>query len=272
MDDILARATELERALAASARRFVAVQDARDPTSGARVATLAGDHVVVDGGRYAGSNISRLYGLGLFGSVTGALLSDVRAFYASSRYSPRAFVYAPVADRVEKALGDAGFTALRTDVVLWRGIDTPGVDADAQELRCDDVAAWTRALAPAFGAEDEPEATLLHRHAPFVVAPNAIFAVRDDGAITAGGALALEGEVAYFLADGTRPEARGRGHQRALIDARLRAAGAAGARVAFAITSEGVVSERNYLRAGFARLCTAEILTCAPVGAGPSTT
>jgi len=263
MADARTLAALLEHALAESARRFVDVQRARDTESGARTRVLSGGHVVVDGGRHAGSNISRVYGLGLHEPVDRALLEEVTGFFATSRFAARALVYAPVEPRVRPALVDAGFAPLRTDVVLWRGLDDV-VHAEAEgapSLVCDDLVSWTRALAPAFDAQDEREDTLLHRHAAFVAPPNAVFAVVDDGAIVAGGALALEGEVAYFLADGTRTEARGRGHQCALIDARVRYAARRGARHAFAITADGVVSERNYLRAGFVRLCTAEIFT-----------
>lgn len=263
MTDALALVALLERALAESARRFVDVQRARDPESGARSRVLSGAHVVVDGGRHAGSNISRVYGLGLDAPCDRALLDEVARFFANGRFAARALVYAPVEPRARPSLVDAGFSPLRTDVVLWRAIDDGPRDAarDEPSLVWDDLGSWTRALAPAFDAEHEREETLLHRHAAFVAPPNAAFAVVDEGAIVAGGALALEGEVAYFLADGTRSEARGRGHQGALIDARVRYAKLHGARHAFAITADGVVSERNYLRAGFVRLCTAEIFT-----------
>jgi GNAT superfamily N-acetyltransferase len=76
----------------------------------------------------------------------------------------------------------------------------------------------------------------------------------DGPDLVALGTLTLEGEGAYLGAAGTRPDARGRGAQTALIAARVSRAAALGVRWCCAETNTAVpISLRNLERAGFER-------------------
>ena len=261
MDLVRAHVERLERALAESARHFVRIQLALDPACGARVVDIAG-HLVVDGGRHAGANISRVYGLGLTPPLDAASLDAMMAFFVDDARRPRVFLTPFVDARTRALLASRGFTSLRDDVVLGRALDdghTEPAPAGVVVTQATDADAWSRVVVSAFGAEHEGADTLRIRHAPFFAEPNATYVATAFGEPAGGAVLARAGDVAYLLADGTRDEHRGRGVQRALIAARLRDARAAGARFAYAITAPDVTSERNYLRMGFARVCVAEI-------------
>jgi GNAT superfamily N-acetyltransferase len=70
-------------------------------------------------------------------------------------------------------------------------------------------------------------------------------------AVAGVGLMSVRNGVAYLMADGVAPAFRGRGLQRALIEARMAAAIAAGCDLAAATTIPGTLSQRNYERCGF---------------------
>jgi len=72
-----------------------------------------------------------------------------------------------------------------------------------------------------------------------------------DGEPAAGAAVSVRGEQAFLVGDATLPGFRGRGLQSALLRSRLRAAEAAGCRMAVAGVSPGGASHRNFERHGF---------------------
>ena len=76
--------------------------------------------------------------------------------------------------------------------------------------------------------------------------------IRGGGGWIACGELVPAAGVGIFSNDATRPSARGRGAQTALIQARLRTAATLGLVGLMAEVAPGSTSERNYLRCGFA--------------------
>jgi GNAT superfamily N-acetyltransferase len=260
-----ALAQRLERALAFSAQEFVRIQLAIDAHSRARSACIGG-HVVVDAGPHQNLNLARVYGLGLDGPVDDATLDDIEHFFDEGRCLPRVLLSPFVDAGLRTALFSRGFHEVRQDTVLVRALDDEPVERAVHDDAIDivvehDVATWTHLLAPAFGTTTESFALQHARHAPFVAPPNVALLAFVDGEIAGGAALTVAHETAYFVADGTRPEKRGRGVQSALIAARIAQARTRGATLAHAITAPGSTSERNYLRAGFTRAWVASILT-----------
>ena len=75
--------------------------------------------------------------------------------------------------------------------------------------------------------------------------------IRGGGGWIACGELVPAAGVGIFSNDATRPSARGRGAQTALIQARLRTAATLGLVCLMAEVAPGGTSERNYLRCGF---------------------
>ena len=76
-------------------------------------------------------------------------------------------------------------------------------------------------------------------------------AATESGQVGAGGAMAVNDNVATLFADGTIPAYRREGMQRELIAARLNEALARGCDLATASTLPGSGSQRNYERMGF---------------------
>jgi GNAT superfamily N-acetyltransferase len=78
-----------------------------------------------------------------------------------------------------------------------------------------------------------------------------LFLASVDGEPAGAGILDVRGELGLLTSGSTRPPARGRGVQQALIDARVIAAAEAGCRWAISGSSFGNSSMRNLQRAGF---------------------
>jgi hypothetical protein len=77
------------------------------------------------------------------------------------------------------------------------------------------------------------------------------FLVEDCGEAIAAGSLHLHGGVALFAGASTVPAFRGRGAQRAPLQARIALAVAQGADLAIMVALPGSASHRNAQRAGF---------------------
>jgi len=77
------------------------------------------------------------------------------------------------------------------------------------------------------------------------------FLVEDRGEAIAAGSLHLHGGVALFAGASTVPAFRGRGAQRAPLQARIAFAVAQGADLAIMVALPGSASHRNAQRAGF---------------------
>lgn len=70
----------------------------------------------------------------------------------------------------------------------------------------------------------------------------------------------IDGDLAQLAGAGTRPHARGRGVQKALLQRRLADARAAGCTLAVVTTAPGTRSQDNVMRRGFELLYTRAIL------------
>ncbi|HEU5100722.1 MAG TPA: GNAT family N-acetyltransferase, partial [Roseiflexaceae bacterium] len=115
---------------------------------------------------------------------------------------------------------------------------------------------------------DEPDQATLHVLAPNFYSANGIcFFAWLDGQPAGGGGMYVHERVAELGGASTRPAFRRRGVQRALIDARLRAAYEQGCDLAMVITSPGTDSQRNVERAGF-RLAYTKVIAVAPPDRG----
>jgi GNAT superfamily N-acetyltransferase len=81
-----------------------------------------------------------------------------------------------------------------------------------------------------------------------------------DGEAVGEAVMRLDGDLAQIAGAGTRPHARGRGVQKALLRRRLADARAAGCTLAVVTTAPGTRSQDNVMRRGFALLYTRAIL------------
>jgi GNAT superfamily N-acetyltransferase len=86
------------------------------------------------------------------------------------------------------------------------------------------------------------------------------YLARVEGEAVGEAAMRIDGDLAQLAGAGTRPQARGRGVQKALLQRRLADARAAGCSLAVVTTAPGTRSQDNVMRRGFALLYTRAIL------------
>ena len=86
------------------------------------------------------------------------------------------------------------------------------------------------------------------------------YLARIEGEAVGEAAMRIDGDLAQLAGAGTRPHARGRGVQKALLQRRLADARAAGCTLAVVTTAPGTRSQDNVMRRGFQLLYTRAIL------------
>jgi GNAT superfamily N-acetyltransferase len=252
----LALSRRLERAEADSGARFVDAHVRVAPDGGACRTEVAGATVLFDG---PASPVTQTFGLGLFQPVTGPDLDAIEAFYRD-RAAPVYHEVSPLADPSALALlTERGYQPFEFTSMLFRPIGR-GVglgQAVNPEIR-------TRVI-----AEGERDGWVETSVRGWSETPGLEDFFRDLGTITAawegvysflaelGGrpvataSLSVGPGVAVLAGASTVPEARGRGAQLALLDARLRFAADRGCDLALMGAAPGSGSQRNAERHGF---------------------
>ncbi|AUX40345.1 hypothetical protein SOCE26_017450 [Sorangium cellulosum] len=235
------------------------------PGAPSAVERVAGGVIAYAG---AGSPLTRGRGLGMEGPVTAEEVDRLEDFFRS-RGVLASLGVSPYADpTLIEQLGRRGFVLEEFDHVLVRplsGAERPsplpeGVCVSRAEPA--DAEAWSRVVGQGFSGEEEVspgamDAGLMLFHEPRA----ACFWAHVDGRPAGGGAMAFHDGLASLFATSTRPEFRGRGVQRALIEARLAHAAASGCELASVVTAPGSASYRNMERAGFRVVYTRVVLT-----------
>ena len=191
----------------------------------------------------------------------GAKLSEVEAFYRTRGVVPRfQLTVAARPGRLDDELARRDWVREPGATVLQHGLETlPEApdDAAAGAVRVAERpdAGYTSvqdAVVPGSGAWAETRATALHDAG---LVPWHLDVRGDDGRAVAAGLAVLDPErrcVGLFSL-ATVPDARGRGHGRALVAAALRRAHAAGARCAYLqVDARNDAALRLYRRLGFA--------------------
>lgn len=220
--------------------------------------------------------MNKAVGMGLSGPVGPTEIAAVVDFFLSAGLEPRVEL-SPYADEsLLHELAGAGFILRRFAHVLARSTSLERAEPNQPDrIEGLDITVASRSergeldavcaiLGAAFypagaGAVPDPVDMLAWRR---TAEHPGVFAAlgRIDGAPVAAGLVEVEGDLATLFAMGVIPDARGRGIQRAMIDARLDIAGRRGARVATITTDPGAITERNALRRGFSPVCARAIM------------
>jgi hypothetical protein len=241
-DDALVRA--IERAMAANLEAYAAAVAGRRPDLGVATQRVAGAVAAHTG---AGSPLTTVKGLP--GAVRPQDLDAIEAFFRAHGAAAAVVELAPWPEAATAALlAERGYRVEGHEDVL--AITAPTARGALAPLRVEVVtpADWPD-LVRAY-EDDGPlirDLTLASADLPGV----RLAGIRDDadGRWIAAAQSVPSDDVVIFGNDGTHPDERGRGAQRALIEDRL-AAVTAGTLVA-AEVAPGSGSERNYLRCGF---------------------
>ena len=231
----------IEHAMARDLRDYVAAYRRYAPGAGATSIDVAGGVAASTG---PDSPLTTVKGAGP--NLSGRDLATIEAFFGDHGAATATIEMAPwITDDAARALADSGYQVTDHEDVMVSGAQRaePG-------LAVEDIAieAWPVVMRRCYElVEGSVVADLFAASARL---PGCrLYGVRDATDWIACATTVPYDPVVIFGNDGTRPEARGRGAQRALIDARL---GALPARcVAVAEVAPDSGSERNYLRSGF---------------------
>ena len=261
----LARRLELAEGRGNAA--FVDAQARRDPESGAAWARIGGTYAMFAG---VGSPVTQTFGLGIHEPLVERDLDAIEDYFRS-RGSPVFHEVCPLAGvDVYGTLASRRYKPIELSSVLFRdlvshpaGAGDPQTPTEGHEaagtsaggLRVREVAAHEAQQYAALAARgwfETPEVIpLLEGFARSSVEVGRCFFAELDGEAIATGAMLIDNDVALLAGASTVPEGRRRGAQLALLDARLRAAAAAGCTVAMIAAAPGSASQRNAERNGF---------------------
>jgi GNAT superfamily N-acetyltransferase len=236
-----------------------------NPGSGATALPVGGGYAVFMG---AGSPLSQVQGMGLYGPVSEVELERMEAFYRE-RGAPIQLELASLADAtLLRLLSRRGYQAVEQTHVLVRPLGarepsameglrfdkkTEAAEVDVVAIRPSEVATWAESVLRCF-FEDPAELPrpLLEGAIAMASIPRVSgWLARVGGRIAGGGALVLHNRLALICGDGTLPEFRSQGVQTALLRARLDRARQAGCDLAVICTQPGSGSQRNAERQGF---------------------
>ena len=251
----LSLSRRLERAEALSNADFVEARARVSPEVGACWIEVAGARAMFDG---VESPITQTFGLGLFAEATGEDLGRVEAFFRE-RGAPVSHEVSPLADpALVPLLNGRGYQPVEFISVMFRPL-RPGVRF--AERRDESVSVrvagegegelWARTAARGWSESGYGDFMLGLARVSAERADTLSFLAELEGEPVAAGALSICEGVALLAGASTVPEARKRGAQLALLDARLRHAADAGCDLAMMCALPGSASQRNAERHGF---------------------
>lgn len=204
------------------------------------------------------SPMTHALGMGMSGPVDVAELERMEAFFRE-RGTAAVIDLSVLADEsVAAFVRERPYRVLEFNNVLVRRLLPEQGSAGHSDMCIDarpDPEEWARVVAHGFSGDPVPPPAFTSMLATMAAAVDK-FVARVEGGAAAGAAMAAHEGVVWFFGDATIPAMRRRGLQNALIEARLRAAAAAGCDLAAASVLPGSGSHRNYERAGFQLLYT----------------
>ncbi|NUQ20174.1 MAG: GNAT family N-acetyltransferase [Gemmatimonadaceae bacterium] len=250
----LALARRLERTEARANVAFVEARAELRPELGAAWIDVGGTYAMFDG---VGAPTTQTFGLGLFEPVGPAEMETIERFFRE-RGSEVMQEVSPIAPpEVVALLVERGYRPFELSSVLFRPLGTADAAPSVGEVRARLVAQGEESLyadtsAEAWSATSDL-ADFIRGYAAITARARGThcFIAELDGAPVGAGALALHDGVALLAGAATIPRWRGRGGQRALLEARLRFAVEQGADLAIMAAAPGSSSQRNAERQGF---------------------
>ncbi len=239
-----------------------------NPKSGATAFPVGGGYAVFMG---AGSPLSQVLGLGLYGAVAESEIARMEDFYRKRRASIHLEVSSLAESSLLGLLSRRGYGVQGQTHILVRPIQPGGSfqagSADEEPtsaaeistrlqvapIHPGEVATWASSVLRCFfeGPAELPaplyEAALAMGSIPTV----SCWLARVNDQIAGGGALVIRDRLALICGDGTLPAFRSHDVPTALLRARLARAQEAGCDLAVICTQPGSESQRNAERLGF---------------------
>jgi GNAT superfamily N-acetyltransferase len=246
----------LERAEAQGNVDFVEARAAVSPESGAGWVEVAGAYAMFDG---VESPLTQTFGLGLFQTPTASDLQRIEEFF-KERGAPVYHEVSPLADpSTFTLLNERGYEPFEFTSVMFRPL-RPGAEPVARRdsgvsVRLagpDEYELWAQTAARGWSEFEElGEFMLGLSRVSARRADGLSFLAELEGQPVATGALSIWEGVALLAGASTVPEARRRGAQLALLDARLAYASEHNCDIAMMCALPGSASQRNAERQGF---------------------
>lgn len=246
-------ARRLERTEAEANRSYVEARGRVDPGSRAVWQAYGGTYAMFDG---PDSPLTQTFGLGLFEPATHELLDRLEHFFGE-RGAPTFHEVSPLADASTAGLLHARrYEPFEFTSVMYRPVAGAAPErAAALRVRVagpEEREAWARTAARGWSEFPELEQFMLAFSGVIAASDAALtFVAEENGVAIATAGLNLYAGVALMAGASTVPEARKRGAQKALLDARLREAAARGCDLAMLCAQPGSGSQRNGERNGF---------------------
>ncbi|MBL8240433.1 MAG: GNAT family N-acetyltransferase [Bryobacterales bacterium] len=243
----------LERAEATASSKFIEARARTTPISNAAWIEIAGAYAMFDG---ADSPLTQTFGLGLFAEPSAADLDQLEAFF-QKRHAPVCHEVSPLAGvELVQALTDRGYRPIEFTSVMHRSVQSPdsapSSAVTARRIATGEESLWSRLSAEGWSSNPELRDFLLDLGIVISAAEGSFaFLAELDGQPIATAALRCDDGVALFAGASTIVSARNRGAQRALLEARMVYAAAAGCDLAMMCAAPGSPSQRNAERQGF---------------------
>ncbi len=205
-----------------------------------------------------GSPCTQTFGLGIFADTTADHLGEIENFFAD-RGSDTHHEVSPLADpSLWPLLVKRGYHPIEFSNVMWR----PTADAmsgrrrrtriDVRKVAQNDLDVWVETTVRGWSEFPEVGDYLLDI-GPVIANQEGgvLFLAEIDGAAVGAAAVAVHQGVVLLAGACTIPEARRRGAQSALLDARLNYSREHGCDIAMICAAPGSASQRNAERNGF---------------------
>ncbi|HEX2781550.1 MAG TPA: GNAT family N-acetyltransferase [Gemmatimonadaceae bacterium] len=250
----LALARRIERVEASANVAFVEARASLFPDVGAAWIDVGGTYAMFDG---VGAPTTQTFGLGLFDPVGASEMATIERFFRE-RGSEVMHEVSPIAPSKTLALlVERGYRPFELSSILFRPLGGGNGADGATGVTARPIAPGEESLHAEISAQgwgENPELIAFIRGYAAITA-NArgthCFLAELDGEPIGAGAMAIHGGVVLLAGASTVPRWRGRGGQRALLEARLRFAVEHGADLAVMAAAPGSTSQRNAERRGF---------------------
>lgn len=251
-------ARRLERTEGFANRAFVAARARLQPEVGAGWIEAGGALAMYDG---PASPVTQTFGLGMFEAPTPEALDVIERFFRD-RGATVNHETSPLADpSLVALLSSRGYRPIEFSSVMYRPIDlgTTTIETDADldvrvaRIEPADALRWSNAAARGWASEGLQLGEFVGGIGAVQAAAtgfHAFLALLDGRDVGAGG-MFIHDRTALLAGASTVPEARRRGAQRALLEARLRFAAEAGCDLAMMVALPGSGSQRNAERRAF---------------------
>ena len=248
---------KLERTEARASASFVEARARIAPESGAQWIEVAGAYAMFDGVQ---SPLTQTFGLGIFDPVTGRELDELEEFFRRHD-APVFHEVSPLADaELMVLLNERGYQPCELTSLMFQEID--GANALDQPLNANietrlveagEAEIWAQTSANGWASEMQELGEFMLNFGRISASAQGgfPFLAELDGKPVSAGMLFIYDDVAILAGASTVPAGRRRGAQAALLDARLKFAGAQGCRLAMMGASPGSQSQRNAEKHGF---------------------